>query len=49
MISTLIFSIGILFCGLTDRYQWYAGHDFRRDGTYYPPGLIDKWIGNVKS
>lgn len=48
IVSALIFSIGMLFNGLTGRYQWYAGQDFGRDGTYYPPRLVDTWTGEVK-
>jgi hypothetical protein len=47
IICVLIFSIGVLFCGLKGRYQWYAGQDFGRLGAYYPPRLVDTWTGIV--
>ena len=48
VLAALIFSLGVLFCGLHGRYQWQAGQDFGRDGTYYPPRLLDSWTGAVK-
>ena len=48
IISALLAASGLFLHGLTGRYQWQAGQDFGRDGTYYPPRLIDTWTGKDK-